>query len=468
MRTIQEIRQGYEEGTLRPSDIVAEALACIKEKDAEIHAYIDVFDDARELAKAKDREISEKGKDAPVLAGIPVALKSNILVKGKRATASSKILENYIAPYHSTVAERLLEAGAIIIGSTNMDEFAMGGSTENSAFGPTKNPLDITRVPGGSSGGSGAAVAMGSVPAALGTDTGGSVRSPASFCGLVGLKPTYGAVSRFGLIAMGSSLDQAGPLTHTVTDAETIFSVIRGKDSFDATSWGEGTYPEIPTKEKYRVGVPYAFLEGLDADVRELFDASLEKLKADGHEIVDVSLPLMKEGLAAYYIVMPAEVSSNLARYDGMRFGLHVEGKNLLEEYRKTRAAGFGAEVKRRILLGTYVLSSGYYDAYYSTAEKVRDLMREELRKNFTDVDVILTPTTPTPAFKLGEKEDPLSMYLADIYTVGANLTGVPAISVPGGTVERPGVHLPIGIQFTAPHNGEARLIDIAKRYRGE
>lgn len=468
-RTISELRIALLSGEETAVHLVEESLAVIAEKDADIHAYVDIFaDEVRVEAQKADAILKEKGAESPVLTGIPVAMKTNILIEGKRATASSKILENYVAPYNATVAERLLAAGALFVGTTNMDEFAMGSTNESSAFFATKNPLDPTRVPGGSSGGSAAAVAMGSVPVALGTDTGGSVRLPASFCGLVGLKPTYGAVSRHGLIAMGSSFDQAGPLTHTVADAELIFSLIAGKDAYDATAYGEGTHPDISVKESYRIGVPYELLEGIEPDVRAEFDRAVETLKTQGHTIVDVSLPLMKSGLAAYYVVIPAEISSNLGRYDGVRFGLHVDGANLLEDYRKTRAQGFGSEVKRRILLGTYVLSSGYYDAYYGTAQKVRELMREEFRSAFTDIDCILTPTAPTPAFKIGEKGDPLSMYLTDIFTVSANLTGVPALALPGGTVVRDGVHLPVGIQFMAPHNGEDRLFDVGKRYRGE
>ncbi len=466
--TIKELRAAYLSGTSSPSEAVLVSTAALDAKEADVRAYIDIFPDREAEAAKADAIIKELGAEAPPLTGIPVAMKSNILIKGRRATASSKILENYIAPYNATVTERLLKAGALFVGSTNMDEFAMGSSSENSAFYPTKNPIDYTRVPGGSSGGSAAAVAMGSAIVALGTDTGGSVRLPASFCGLVGLKPTYGAVSRHGLIAMGSSLDQAGPLTNSVTDAEIVHNVIRGADGFDATAYGDGAYAEVPVKDQYRIGVPFEFLEGIEPDVRAQFDAALLVLKEQGHTIVDVSLPLMKGGLAAYYVVMPAEVSSNLARYDGVRFGLHEDGANLLEDYRKTRALGFGPEVKRRILLGTYVLSSGYYDAYYSTAERVRELMREELRTCFVDTDLILTPTAGGPAFKLGEKGDPLSMYLADVFTVSANLTGVPAISIPGGSVVRDGVHLPVGIQFSAPHNGENRLFDIGKKYRGE
>ena len=465
--TIASLRAAYENGSDSPSKAVARAFSVIKEKDADVHAYLEVYDDAAEKARALDTAASTNDPSKPLL-GVPVALKNNILVKGKKATAASKMLENYVATYDATVTKRLEDAGAIIIGATNLDEFAMGSSTENSAFGPTKNPVDLSRVPGGSSGGSAAAVAMGSVPVALGTDTGGSIRLPASFCGLVGLKPTYGRVSRSGLIAMGSSLDQAGPFAHTVSDAETMFNIIKGVDTYDATTYGEGTYPAVPTKEKYRIGIPRAFLHGIEPDVLAVFDAAVEKMRAEGHDIVDVSLPMMEKGLAAYYIVMPAEVSSNLARYDGVRYGLHVDGKDLLEDYELTRAQGFGAEVKRRILLGTYLLSSGYYDAYYGKAEQVRVVMREELASAFRDIDCILTPTAPIPAWKIGEKSDPLSMYLADIFTVPANLTGIPALSVPFGTVNRDGKELPIGIQLMTPHDGEQRLFHIGKQILGE
>jgi aspartyl-tRNA(Asn)/glutamyl-tRNA(Gln) amidotransferase subunit A len=351
------------------------------------------------------------------------------------------------------------------MGDTNLDEFAMGSSTENSAFGVTKNPLDPTRVPGGSSGGSGAAVAMGASVVALGTDTGGSVRLPASFCGIVGYKPTYGAVSRSGLVAMGSSLDQAGIFAHTVDDAQIVFDAISGKDPLDSTTIGPETYGLVGVKEKYRIGVPRDFLRaGMDADVLAVFENTIKKLTSAGHEVVDISLPLMERGLAAYYIVMPAEVSSNLARYDGVRFGLKVGGDNLLEDYRKTRAAGFGAEVKRRIILGTYVLSAGYYDAFYGKAEDARRMMRAEIAEVYKTVDLIMTPTAPTPAFKIGEKSDPLSMYLGDIFTVPINLMGVPAISIPMGTVERDRIQLPVGVQYIAPHAGDARLFDFGKK----
>lgn len=468
--TIASLRAAFIVGTDTPSAALARYRKVIAEKDGDVHAYLDVYDDAVEEAKRADALYAEKGADTPALLGIPLAIKNNILIQGKRATAASKMLEHYVASYDATVIERLRNAGAIFIGATNMDEFAMGGSTEKSAFGPTKNPYDLTRVPGGSSGGSVAAVAMGSVPAALGTDTGGSIRQPASYTGLVGLKPTYGSVPRTGLIAMGSSLDQAAPAAHTVGDVEALFHVMKGQDPYDATTYAPGTYPDVPAKTKYRVGIPRDLLkEGVDPDVLAVFAVAEKRLIDAGHEIVDISLPYFAKGLAAYYIVMPAEVSSNLARYDGMRFGLRVEGENLLDDYELTRASGFGAEVKRRILLGTYVLSAGYYDAFYGKAERVRELMREELAARFTDVDVVFIPTAPTPAFKLGEKSnDPLSMYLADVFTVSANLAGVPAMSVPAGTVTRDGKDLPVGVQFIAPHGGEARLFDIGKKFLGE
>jgi aspartyl-tRNA(Asn)/glutamyl-tRNA(Gln) amidotransferase subunit A len=424
-----------------------------------------VYDDALEKAKEATERFKVEKEKAPALLGIPVALKNNILQKGKKATAGSKILEHYTATYDATIVARLKEAGAIFVGATNLDEFAMGSSTENSAFGPTKNPLDVTRVPGGSSGGSAAAVAMGAVPVAIGTDTGGSIRQPASYCGLVGFKPTYGAVSRYGLVAMGSSLDQAGPLTNTVADAELVHTIMAGIDPMDGTTIGIDTYPSVPLKSNYTIGIPRDFFkEGVDPDVLAVFENHIAELTAAGHTVVEVSLPLFEKGLAAYYVSMPAEVSSNLARFDGMRYGHSAEGKNLLEVYEKSRAQGFGAEVKRRILLGTYVLSSGYYDAYYGKAEAVRALMREELSSVFKTVDLVLTPSAPTPAFVFGEHSDPVSVYKQDIFTVPVNLTGVPALSIPAGTVDRNGKLLPVGVQYIAPHAGDARLFDIGKK----
>lgn len=465
MDTIASLRKAYLDGSLTPTEVVASSLAVIKEKNDNLNAFLAVYDEAKTKAEAATKLIQKAGDQTPPLTGIPIALKNNIMVEGKKVTAASKMLENYTAIYDATVVKRLTDAGAIIVGATNLDEFAMGSSTENSAFGPTKNPVDETRVPGGSSGGSAAAVAMGAVPAAIGTDTGGSIRQPASFCGLVGYKPTYGAVSRYGLIAMGSSLDQAGALTNTVKDAEVLHTIMSGKDPMDATTIKEDTYEDVPTKETYTIGIPTDFLgDGVDAEVRTVFNQHIKEVEAAGHTIKEISLPLFEKGLAAYYIVMPAEVSSNLARYDGMRYGLSVEGESLLEVYEKTRRAGFGDEVKRRILLGTYVLSAGYYDAYYGKAELVRALMREELAAVFSEVDVISLPTTPTPAFKLGELTDPLSMYRQDIFTVPVNLAGIPAISLPVSTVERDGVSLPIGVQYLGPHGGDTRLFDLGKK----
>lgn len=463
--TIKELRQKFISGDQTPAEAVQESLTLIKEKDDEINAFLDVYEDAKEEGNeaTKGYEIT-KGEDKPLL-GVPVAVKNNILIKGKKATGASKILENYVASYDATIIKKLKDAGAVIVGSTNLDEFAMGSSTENSAYKVTKNPHDTTRVPGGSSGGSAAAVAMGAVPVAIGTDTGGSIRQPASYCGLVGLKPTYGAVSRFGLMAMGSSLDQAGVLSNSVSDAETVFNVIKGTDKMDMTTITPETYEEVKTKDQYTFGVPRAFLkEGIDEEVMKLFETHLKELESKGHKIVDIDLPLFEAGLAAYYIVMPAEVSSNLARYDGIRYGVRCEGEDLLSTYLNSRAEGFGSEAKRRILLGTYVLSSGYYDAYYGKAEAMRSMMRKELNDTFNQVDFVITPTAPTPAFKIGEREDPLSMYRQDIFTVPVNLTGVPAISLPMGEVESEGKSLPVGVQYIAPHGGESRLFDAGKK----
>jgi aspartyl-tRNA(Asn)/glutamyl-tRNA(Gln) amidotransferase subunit A len=465
MDTIASLIADYKAGVTTPTVAIAAALASIKEQDGTIRAFIDVYGEAAEKAAKIATDMYQSGGELPPLLGVPVAVKNNILVNGFRATASSKMLENYIATYDATVVDKLKAAGAIIIGSTNMDEFAMGGSTENSAFGPTRNPRDVSRVPGGSSGGSAAAVAMGAVPAALGTDTGGSVRQPASYCGLVGFKPTYGAVSRYGLIAMGSSLDQAGPLTHTVADAELLHSIIKGVDPRDATTIADDTYITRPLQSQYRIGVPRRFLEsGIDPDVKQRFEEHLAEAVAAGHTIVDIDLPLFEKGLAAYYIVMPAEVSSNLARYDGIRYGHSATTESLIDTYEQSRAEGFGAEVKRRILLGTYVLSSGYYDAYYTKAELARAKMRDELAAVFQTVDLVVTPTAPTPAFQFGSQSDPLSMYRQDIFTVPVNLTGVPALSFPMGTVERESIALPVGVQYIGPHGGDSVVFDIGKR----
>lgn len=426
--------------------------ACVsasKDRNAELNAYLEIFEADDAAIEAAQKRID--AGDASLLAGIPLALKDNILIEGKRASAGSKMLEHYVASYDSTVTRKLKEAGALFVGRTNMDEFAMGSSTQNSAFGVVKNPHDLARTPGGSSGGSAAAVAAHLCLGAFGTDTGGSIRQPASHCGLAGMKPTYGAVSRSGLIAMGSSLDQAGPLAKTVEDARILFEAVRGKDPLDATSTDGSTYPRKEAGKKLRIGVPRHLLDGVEKDVLDAFESSLSALEAKGHEVVDVSLPTSAYGLAAYYIVMPAEVSTNLARLDGMRYGHSARGETLLDDYVMSRSEGFGRETKRRILLGTYVLSSGYIDAYYRKAEAARRMLRTEYGNAFERCDVVAFPTTPSPAFRFGEKNDPVSMYLEDVFTVTADLTGMPALSVPMGSVERDGKTLPVGIHFTAP-----------------
>lgn len=441
-------------------------------KNPELNAYLEIFSagdgsafggdaDNAAIASAQKR-INTEGDSAPMLCGIPLAIKDNILIEGKIASAASKMLENYRATYDATVIKKLKEAGALFLGRTNMDEFAMGSSTEHSVFGPTKNPHDPSRVPGGSSGGSAVAVAANMAIAALGSDTGGSIRQPAALTGLVGLKPTYGAVSRSGLIAMGSSLDQIGPLAKTVEDARILYDAIRGRDALDATTIPDGLYPAPKTSDSLRIGIPRRLLgEGIDPDVRTIFDTALKKLELAGHTLVDVELPTSAYALAAYYVVIPAEVSTNLARLDGMRYGHAHRGETLLDDYVQSRTEGFGEETRRRILLGTFVLSSGYIDAYYYKARAARALLRREYAEAFASVDVIATPTTTSPAFKFGEKSDPLALYLEDIFTVTANLTGMPALSVPMGTVDKEGKQLPVGIQFTAPHQAEETLFAI-------
>ena len=462
--SIQEAAAKLRAGEITAVDLARACLDEIEKKNKDLNIYLEVFDDViaqAEAADARRKANKETGQQDHELLGIPLAIKDNILIEGRVASAASKMLEHYVATYDATIIKKLKDAGAVFMGRTNMDEFAMGGSTENSAYGPTKNPLDPARVPGGSSGGSAAAVAAHMALGALGTDTGGSVREPAAFCGLVGLKPTYGAVSRSGLMAMGSSLDQAGPLARTVADAEIIFNAIQGKDHLDSTSLKtrDSTLPL-----KHKIGVPrHLFKEGVEPDVLAAFESSLLKLKAKGYEIVDVSLPSAALALSVYYVIMPAEVSSNLARFDGVRYGLSLKGDTLLEDYAKSRAAGFGAEVRRRIMLGTYVLSAGYYDAYYGKALAAREKLATEYWEVLKDVDAIATPTAPCPAVKIGEKSDPLSMYLMDIFTVTANITGNPALTVPMGTVIKEDIPLPVGIQLTAAHGAEDILFQIGK-----
>ena len=420
------------------------------------------------LALSQARKIDDlilTGRKPSILAGIPIAVKDNILVEEMRCTAGSKILENYVAPYDATVIERLKAQDAVILGKTNLDEFAMGSSTENSGFFPTKNPQDLTRVPGGSSGGSAAAVAGDLCCYALGSDTGGSIRQPASFCGVVGLKPTYGAVSRSGLISMASSLDQIGPITKTVEDAKIVFEAIKGKDPLDSTS------VELPKPQTtnyklqtVKMGVPKEyFIEGMDTEVEEIIRNSIKKFEEQGVKIEEISLPHTKYALSCYYIIMPSEVSANLARYDGIKYGYSIskeqrsKGKELLDVYLRSREEGFGEEVRIRIMLGTYALSAGYYEAYYLRAQKVRTLIKEDFEKAFQKVDLILTPVSPTPAFKIGEKiEDPLKMYLSDIFTIAVNLAGLPAISIPVGRVN----NLPVGLQIIGRPFEENKILE--------
>lgn len=440
-------------------ECVGSFVSSAQEKNQELNSFVEVFSDIEEQIK----EIKQKDSSLP-LYGVPVAVKDNILIKGRTASAGSHILEHYSATYDATVVRKLKEAGAFFVGRTNMDEFAMGGSTETSYYGPAKNPHDTKRVAGGSSGGSAISVAQGAALCALGSDTGGSIRQPASFCGVVGLKPTYGAVSRYGLIAMASSLDQIGPFAGNVTDAEILFNVIKGRDPLDSTSL---TSPKKNSQQKGTLAYPKKFLEeGVDARVLSNFNESCEKLKSAGYSIEEVDISNIENALACYYIIMPAEASSNLARFDGVRYGLSKDTGDSIQDFFDTRAEGFGKEVKRRIMLGTYVLSSGYYDAYYKKAIAVRNKIREGFGKVFSEYDAVLMPTSPTPAFAIGEKtNDPLQMYLADIFTTPANLAGIPGISIPSGFAEEGGKKLPLGLQVLAPHFHEQTLFDIGKKF---
>ena len=460
--TIAKARKALDGKIFSAVDLAQAYLAEIEKKNTELNAYLEVFDDVLEQARQADERIA-KGESCPLL-GIPLAIKDVILIKGRRVSAGSKILENYTASYDATVISKLKKQGAVFLGRTNMDEFALGGSTENSAYGVTKNPHDISRVAGGTSGGSAAAVASNMALAALGSDTGGSVREPAAFCGVVGMKPTYGKTSRYGLIAAASSLEGVGTMGKTTEDAQILFDVIKGNDVSDSTSITDETYQRIKKKDKFSIGVPWDLInqDGIDSQVKENFKQAVKNLEKLDFKIKDIKLP---NCLALYYIINFAEVSSNLARLDGVRYGLHVDGKNLLEDYLKTKRQGFGKETRRRILLGTYVLSAGYYDAYYGKAQKARTALRKEFKELFSSVDLILTPTSPIPAWKIGEKSDPLSMYLVDVFTVTANIVGVPAISLPSGFIEIEGKNLPLGIQFMAPHGAEELLFDVGKKF---
>ncbi|MDD5098293.1 MAG: Asp-tRNA(Asn)/Glu-tRNA(Gln) amidotransferase subunit GatA [Candidatus Pacebacteria bacterium] len=458
--TIGEVSEGLRNKEFTSLELTKAFLERIKEKDKEIKAYINVTEDlALEQAKIAD-EMIKKG-EGNILTGIPCAIKDNIMIKGVKCTAASKFLENYIAEYDATVIEKLKKSGAVFLGKTNLDEFAMGSSCENSAFFPTRNPHDLERVPGGSSGGSAAAVAGDLCVYALGSDTGGSIRQPASFCGITGIKPTYGAVSRYGLIAFASSLDQIGPMTKTVEDCKIVLDVIKGKDKMDSTS--TDSIKEVKM-DKIRIVVPKEYFgEGLDKEVEKSVKDVIEFLKSSGAEIVEVSLPNTDYALACYYIIAPAEASANLARFDGLRYGIAFDGNEVdkvMDIYLNNRTNGFGKEVKKRIMLGTYTLSSGYYDAFYKRALKVRTLIRQDFEKVLEKVDIILGPTSPCLPFKIGEKsDDPMSMYLADIYTVSINLAGVPGISIPCG---KSSTGLPIGLQLIGAPFEEEKLFIIS------
>jgi aspartyl-tRNA(Asn)/glutamyl-tRNA(Gln) amidotransferase subunit A len=469
--TVREIRAAIGRGDRSAVDICESALARISRHDPLLRAFNTVTGDrALERAKAIDRDPARW--NAQPLAGVPVALKDNLSVRGVRTTASSRILDTYVPPYDATAVARLEAAGAVIVGKTNCDEFAMGSSTENSAFGPTRNPWAPDRIPGGSSGGSAVAVAAGMATIALGSDTGGSIRQPAALCGIVGLKPTYGRVSRYGLLAFGSSLDQIGPLARTVSDVAIVLTAMAGADPADATSAPEPV-PDFSASltgdlRGARIGLPSRLVDtGVDPEVSQALRRALDTLAARGATIVDIELPNAGAAVPVYYLVATAEASSNLARYDGVRFGFRAKGDDsaddLLAMYARTRAQGFGPEVKRRIMLGTYVLSAGYYDAYYLKAQQVRTLIRRDYDEAFARVDVVAMPTSPTAAFRIGERvDDPLQMYLADVFTVSANLAGLPAISVPSGFTA---AGLPIGMQLTGRMFDESTLLRVADAY---
>jgi aspartyl-tRNA(Asn)/glutamyl-tRNA(Gln) amidotransferase subunit A len=516
--TIKKVSESLQKGEYTSVDLVSAYIEQIKKVNTDVNAYLEVYEDALAQAKAADEKrasLAASGDSSNggsmLLLGIPFAIKDNILFAGHKASAASKILEQYVAPYDATAIAMLKKAGAVFIGRVNMDEFAMGGSTENSAYGVTKNPNDLERVSGGSSGGSAAAVAMDGALVALGSDTGGSIRQPASYCGVVGLKPTYGRVSRHGLMAMGSSLDVVGPIAKTVEDTEIVFNAIAcvDADRYDSTTLTrkdvestaalhkvgdeKGGVQNSVQGQALRVGIVPELMNlgGLSKEVRENLDASIELFKKAGYEIKEVNMPNMKYSLAVYYILMPAEVSSNMARFDGVKYGSKAPGANLLEDYLNTRGELLGKEVRKRIMLGTYVLSSGYHDAFYNKANIAKDLIASDFKKAFEEVDIILTPTAPTPAFKIGaHTSDPVAMYLEDIFTVTANLVGVPAISIPSGFAEVEGgvslvgaranaandadggtgtaegkTKLPLGIQLMAPHCREDILFVAGKKF---
>ncbi len=457
---ISELKELLDKKEVSPKEVLDSLFKRIDAVEDKVKAFVTVTRD-------KAYEMAAKNTDG-VLSGIPLAIKDNICTKGIRTTCSSKILENFIPPYESTVTSRLLEAGYVLVGKTNLDEFAMGSSTENSGFFPTRNPWDLERIPGGSSGGSAAAVAADECIGALGSDTGGSIRQPASLCGVVGLKPTYGRVSRYGLVAFASSLDQIGTITKSVKDAALLMNVISGHDPLDSTSAPVAApdFTEVLSKDikGIKIGVPKEyFIEGMDKEVESAVKDAIKTLESLGAIPVEVSLPHTGYAIATYYILATSEASSNLARYDGVKYGFRAEGKDLIDMYMQTRAKGFGSEVKRRIMLGTYALSAGYYEAYYKKAQQVRTLIKKDFEEAFKQVDIIATPTAPEAAFRFGEKtDDPLKMYLSDIFTISVNLAGVPGISVPCGFTSN---NLPVGLQLIGKHFDEATILNVAHAY---
>jgi len=465
--SISQLAPLLAQGEVSPVEVTEQLLARISQKDGAIKAYLTV-DEAGARSQAKEAEARLRRGEGTPLTGIPLALKDVLATRGLRTTCASRILENYVPPFDATVCARLRAAGAVFLGKVNMDEFAMGSSTENSAFGPTRNPWNRDYIPGGSSGGSAAAVAADLCLAALGSDTGGSIRQPASHCGVVGLKPTYGLVSRYGLVAYASSLDQIGPLTKEVRDAALLLNCIAGPDPKDSTCVPTTAADYLKDLEQgiggLKVGVPREFFgEGLDPEVEAAIRQALKTLTGLGAELLEVSLPHTEYAVATYYVVAVAEASSNLARYDGVKYGFRAEGKNLLDMYAQTRTRGFGAEVRRRIMLGTYALSAGYYDAYYKKASQVRALIRRDFDRAFAQCDLIATPVSPTPAFRLGEKlADPLTMYLSDIFTISANLAGIPGMSLPCGFSS---LGLPMGLQLLGPPFGEAAIFRAARAF---
>jgi aspartyl-tRNA(Asn)/glutamyl-tRNA(Gln) amidotransferase subunit A len=468
--TAHELAARYRSGEATPTQAVTEYLARVEALDPQVRAFLTVTrEDALRRAAEADARFRAGTPRGP-LDGVPIALKDVLCTRGIRTTCGSKILERFVPPYDATVVARLFASGAVLLGKLNMDEFAMGSSTEHSAFFTTHNPWDLARVPGGSSGGAAAAVAADMAALTLGTDTGGSIRQPAAFSGVLGMKPTYGRVSRYGLIAFASSLDQVGPFARDAEDAALMLGAIAGPDPMDATAI-DVPVPDYRAAlgqgiEGLRLGVPAEyFIDGMDPEVEQAVRAAIATLEGLGARTEPVSLPHTEYGLAAYYVIAPAEASSNLARYDGVKYGLRAPGaRDLIDMYSKTRAAGFGAEVKRRVMLGTYVLSAGYHDAYYGQAQKVRTLVRRDFEQAFARVDVIVAPTTPGVAFKMGEKEDPLQMYLNDIFTIPVNLAGLPGVSIPGGFTQ---AGLPIGLQLIAPAFDEATLLRVAHAYQG-